>query len=557
MSEASSSRQTLTSYLTAPFSYCFQNAAAAESSDEDRQGLLRDEYDDADAISLLSNIHERSRRRSRRRDSRIPALMACGLFGRSKGQINPPQPQARRSRHDRTLSDSSNDSNNLVGARRGDEDAGVLDDRAIADISVSAAPDGDDQDDDDDQAAAKAAQEQAQAQERERAEAEEKAKAEAEAKAKAEAEAQAEAERRRERQLEAARLKREAEEEADRQKEQEAHLAAEEEAAIAKARRKAARKAAKAGLLQVKNEGQGAQRWRTEAEAEAAAGGFDFAPDPEDETAQHAMYYDDHEHQQHEQQPYHVESEYGYDQAGNDPNAYDGDYVVEEHQNGVVHHHHYYHAPPAPANKYGINPELLSPLSPHEFSQQASPLGEEEHVENDKDDRSEDEADIAGLSFGKKGRRKDGGGGGSGSGSGRARRGVPGSSSSGGSGSGSRSYVPAAPSSTGSSSKPSYRDRPRRHERQNSRSSNSSGGLYARGPSPGGQPVTSTSPTLPNLYEQGVKDGADGHAALYAQDTVFGRGKKRSYRDKTSTSGSNNGLLNTPRNPTFEGVHGL
>ncbi|GAC76813.1 hypothetical protein PANT_22d00203 [Moesziomyces antarcticus T-34] len=527
---------------------------------EERESLIGatasegDAFDDSDAISLLSNIADRDSRRggsaAARRRARARArahdrtcgtvwfdledwgrAMSCGLFGRGNRDANDSGRQraasigsvmsrgARRSnhasssgsvvatsRHSRSLSDASTDSGaSLSGpgfAESIDEDAGMLDDQAIARFGRS---EGASTSDEERQRGSPA-----EAQTKAEAEAELKAKAEAEARAQAEAEEQAKAERQKALDEEAARLKKEAEEESERQKQEEARLAAAEEAAIAKARRKAERKAAKAGLLKLQQETHAAQRWRTEAEAEAAAGGFSFAESDADQRMAEGD-----EPQAYAQQQYGYdggfEDERGmhegeYDQYG-DAEEPEGYYTVEERgPGGVVHHHHYYHAPPTGYTE-GDQYSLSTEFAPAAGAFIPDVSAAEPDVSHEKP-QSEDEADIAGLSFGrKKGPRRGDSGSASGSrsGSGLTPRAVPtaGGSSSGGSANGLRAPLSAS-SSTG---RPGYRDRPRRHERTSSKSSNSSSGLRSFASSalhaPPSTAATSVAPAmaLPNLYE--------------------------------------------------------
>ncbi len=417
------------------------------------------------------------------------------------------------SRHSRSLSDASTDSGaSLSGpgfAESIDEDAGMLDDQAIARFGRTEGAGTSDEE--------SQRESQAEAQAKAEAEAELKAMAEADAKAQAEAEAEEKAKAERQKALdeEAARLKKEAEAEAERQKQEEARLAAAEEAAIAKARRKAERKAAKAGLLKLQQETHAAQRWRTEAEAEAAAGGFSFAESDADQRVADQHFADGDEPEAYAQQQYGYDGGFDdergmhegeYDQYG-DAEEPEGYYTVEERApGGVVHHHHYYHAPPtgyAEGDQYSPSADFAPAAGA--FIPDAPTA--EPNASNEKP-QSEDEADIAGLSFGrKKGPRRGDSGSASGSrsGSGLTPRAVPtaGGSSSGGSANGLRAPLSAS-SSTG---RPGYRDRPRRHERTSSKSSNSSSGLRSFASSalhpPPSTAATSVAPAmaLPNLYE--------------------------------------------------------
>lgn len=486
-------------------------------------------------------------------------------------------------RHSRSLSDASTDSGgSLAGsgfAESIDADAGMLDDQAIARFGQpGAAPAADAQ------AEAEAGQLKAKAEE------EAKAKAEAEAAA---AEQQAQAERQKALEAEAARLEQEAEAEAQRQKEEEARLAAEEEAAIAKARRKAERKAAKAGLLKLQQETQAAQRWRTEAEAEAAAGGFAFADAEMDESHHHAEHgaYTQQQFNYHDQDYGEQEAMHGaeLDQYG-DAEETDGYYAtVQEHgPGGVVHHHHYYHAAPPAETE-----EFVYPTSPHAYDASAFadvPKTKVDEIDESTADKtvSEDEADIAGLSFGrKKGARRNDSGSASGSRSGNgltARTITDASSSSGGSASGHR--PPSASSS--SAGRTHYRDRPRRHEHTSSKSSNSSSGIFSYHSSntlhpnaapPSNAATSVTSPrALPNLYEpepvyatnvkQASGEGEEVAQAQFGKPDVDanefgvitagtnkgGAGRvKKSYRDKR---GQSQQLDETARG-SFEGFPGF
>lgn len=420
------------------------------------------------------------------------------------------------------MSDASTDSGgSLVGpdfAEDGDEDAGMLDDHDIARFGQKPP-----------RAAARDAGNEAEEAPTQN-DATTVAEANAKTQAEAEAEAKAQAERQRAREEEAAHLQKEAEAEARRQKEEEARLAAEEEAAIAKARRKAERKAARAGLLKLQQETQSAQKWRTEAEAEAAAGGFTFADaDDDTEATQHYSEEGQEEESARHNLNYHDAGYEGnqrmlsgeYDQYGDaDEAEAEGYYAtVEEHgPGGVVHHHHYYHAPPTGAEiepQYGYSSPHLA-VNAESFAD--APEEAEDHAAaNTEKGVSEDEADIAGLSFGRSksgSRRNDSGSvSGSRSGGGRTARSVP--RTNGGSSSGHSGIGHHGPTSTSSSSagghRPNYRDRPRRHERTSSKSSTSSSGLFSyhssntiHPPPPPSTVATSVvaSPTaLPNLYE--------------------------------------------------------
>lgn len=475
-------------------------ASSSARNRDERESLIPaggDDFDDSDAISLLSNIADRdsrrggsaARRRARARaraqgrtcgtfwlalEEFIPS-MSCGLLGRRKdndeeqrrqraASIGSVMSRGRRShageegvgasRHSRSLSDASTDSaGSLAGsgfAESVDADAGMLDDRDIArfgqpSTSSTAA-------DEADPSAATSTS---------KATAEEEAEAKAQAGA---AEADAQAERQKALEAEATRLQQEAEAEAQRQRKEEARLAAEEEAAIAKARRKAERKAAKAGLLKLQQETQAAQRWRTEAEAEAAAGGFGLADADEDESYDQ----DAQQHFNYQDAEYGIDEEMregDYELYGDAEEGQDGYYatVQEQGPGGVVHHHHYYHAAP-PVDEEEVF-EYRPSLPPVQFD------GPVESTTEQPGDKaiSEDEADIAGLSFGRKKSRShhnDTNSAGSRSGSGLHPRTIP--------------HTATSSSSSNSATRPGYRDRPRRgHGRTSSKSSNSSSGIFS------------------------------------------------------------------------------
>ncbi|SNX83020.1 uncharacterized protein MEPE_01726 [Melanopsichium pennsylvanicum] len=572
-------------------------AASSARAQDERYSLISgsDDFDDSDAISLLSNIANRDSRRGRtsaaaRRRARARArtqrrtcttlffdledgfrALSCGLLGSNAAGSDADAPGTQRAasirsvmsrgargsnlnqasssgvvrvrRHSRSLSDASTDSGgSLVSsgfAESCDQDAGMLDDTDIARFGQPTS-----------QAASSshALDATAASTMNAKAEAEAKAKNENEkARKKAEVEEEAEkakqeaAERQKALELEAARLKAEAEAEATLQAEEEARLAAAEEAAIAKARRKAERKAAKAGLLKLQHETQTARSkgWRTEAEAEAAAGGFGLADAEEEGVAEqyegrHFGDYNDGLPLEHELD----QGEYG--QYGDAEEASGDDYTtIEERGSGqVVHHHHYYHAAP----QYG--PEQFSYLSPHSgvgVLSDAPPLDHQhnlgaqnqpEPVADADKTVSEDEADIAGLSFGrKKSRRRrgdnDGSISGSRSGTGLTPRLVPSHTTGGSSSGGSANELHAtySASSSSSSGKAHYRDRSRRHERTSSKSSNSSAGIFSYQssnlmhphhppppPSTVATSIASPGSGLPNLYESEaiyVKQGMD------------------------------------------------
>lgn len=595
-------------------------ASASARNRDEREALIAnstssggDDFDDSDAISLLSNIADRDSRRgggasaAARRRARARARaqgrtcgtfwfdieewtrsMSCGLLGRGQGNSEENGGRqraasigsvmsrgARRtnassssasvvatSRHSRSLSDASTDSGgSLAGsgfAESVDADAGMLDDQAIARFGQPSASTTTDAQAET-ESAAEATAEQLKAKEVDEA----KAKAEAEA-----AELRAQAERQKALEAEAARLQQEAEAEAQRQKEEEARLAAEEEAAIAKARRKAERKAAKAGLLKLQQETQAAQRWRTEAEAEAAAGGFTFADAEGDEShdrqAEQGVYAQQH-FNYHDADYDAEEGMHGgdYDQYGDAEEA-DGYYAtVQEHgPRGVVHHHHYYHAAPPVEEE---EEEFVYPGSSAAVFADAPAYGakkeeEEEEVTEATADKtvSEDEADIAGLSFGRKksgSRRNDSGSAsGSRSGNGLTARITTGGSSSGGSASGHRG--PPSASSSSAAGRAHYRDRPRRHERTSSKSSNSSSGIFSYqssntlhpGAAPSSTAATSVTspPALPNLYESepiytNVKPNEAGATADEVAQAQFGKPDVDANEFGVITAGTNKG----------------
>lgn len=548
------------------FGWGRRDTSSARQQQEREMLIGRDEFDDSDAISLLSNIADRDARRGgsagarRRARARARAkaqgrmcgtfwfdledwgrAMSCGLLGRdgenediaearrqraaSIGSVmsrgarrnhteSSTAPSVATSRHSRSLSDTSTDSaGSLAGSgfAEVDADAGMLDDGEIARFGQPTTSAADTEAKAQAQAASAAAesntQAQAQAQAQAHADADAEAEAETLARARArtqEAQRQAAAERQQALEAEAARLSIEAEAEAQRQKDEEARLAAEEEAAIAKARRKAQRKAAKAGLLQLQQETKAAQRWRTEAEAEAAAGGFAFTDADRDEVeyGAYAQHHSDYADFRGEQEVQSAE----YDQYGDveQVDRYYAATVEERGAGGVVHHHHYYHTTPPVAEEDEFHYPL--PSSTYNDAETVKHESESSATAAVADQVSEDEADIAGLSFGRKKTRRDqGGSAGSRSGSGLRPAYTAGGSSSGGSGSGLRAAPTSASSSSGS--RAAYRDRPRRHERTNSTSSSgllshhSSNPLHARtAPSTAATSIASPS-ILPNLYE--------------------------------------------------------
>lgn len=531
--------------LPSPLSYCLPSSSRAQDDEPatsragERESLLAntaaadgDEYDDADAISLLSNIADedgrRARRRARRRNGGAGKLLACGLFGRSKKQIeatSTPRPRSRRAGHSRNASDSSVESAADTRVESGDEDAGMLPDEAIAVLSSPR----------------KAGASSSSA-----------SNADAAKRAKAEQKAQEEARRAAERDVQLA--------------EEEARLAAEEEAAIVKARRKAERRAAREGLLRVREESASKERgqWRTEAEAEAAAGGFGLGDMPGEGVDQQ----DWQGQGMHEGQAVdsYAQDEYmqGYDNEGYGPFA-----APEEHARGayfatpsgyaapqpqpeVVHHHHYYHAPPpAPAPpssslQPSINASVADRLlpSPTNLPALPSPSSAENEAIGTEPDEDEDDADIAGLGFSKRkgarrgaGGSRDSGGSGSGSRNSGSASGLRGHVMSNGSAAGLRGDSSAGGSAGGSvegssSAVPRYRDRPRRHERKDSRSTTSSSGRPFALPSPS---------ALPNLYEPLGPGIAASPSSPAAPGSIAGVGG--------SDAGSDAGRVRSPLSP--------
>jgi len=565
---AASLSEQIVSYISYPFASCLPSSSARNSNNHERQGLLSDSnYDDSDAISLLSNIRDRSRRRSRssrRREewSKRAAVVGCGLFGRPKGQIARREVtggDVLRAQHRRSASEDSaasiasydnsgpalSASGSFTGAQEsGDEDAGMLGDEDIAEISQSR----------DDDVEGQSGEAQGDVPSVHISAAEEESEEQREAKERAAIKAK---------------LDRDAEEYAKTQAEdaaklaaEEEALAAEEEAAIAKAKRKAERRAIKEGLIKVRNESQ-RERRRTEAEAEAAAGGFDFAEE-------HPREYD---YRQEEDPPRYAmthEEEYGYhDQQMQD------EYPQ---QPEIVHHHHYYHKPQPEEEVY--DDSLLSPNFRIQELPSFPSAGQDTKETTFEED--EDDADIAGITFSKsKKSRPRGGEGGSqthsngrsaGSGSGsrqsgsasgqgqsryEAHRRASDQSGEGGSGAGGGSS---------GSGKKSYRDRPRRHERTGSRSTGS-------GPGPReGVPSRSMarSPTIAESEDraEAAAGGFDDfvppqHAFTDEQGSAGYRAReRRSFGEQGSSSSSGQrrerqregpakreGGLNKPRNP--------
>jgi len=514
------------------------------------QGLLAnsDDYDDSDAISLLSNIADSDSRRIRSRNRRrirsgggiSGHLLACGLFGRSKSQIQNRQVTRGNVNRNSREEESGNESDGGTSAFRegesGDEDAGMLPDAAIAKLGSQ---------DEESETVPSSSNSST-------------SSSTVKSKSKSKQRKEAEAIKRQEEEAEAAAL------EDQRLAEEETRLAAEEEAAIAKARRKAERRAAKAGLLKVQNEAEARrnQAWRTEAGAEAAAGGFGFA---EEQGDQQEGYYDynqgDGYGEYNPEEHYHQgEGDYGrYEEGYNhQPPQYE--------QEGIVHHHHHYYAPSPeqdqPSNLNLAGPSnLLPPTGFPNLPALPSPTGNEEadldETTLQPQEEDEEEADIAGLSFGKKKRKgraesgsnSNGGGSNSRGGSSNGNRMIGGSHNSGsnngsvnGSGNGDgwrssrglpNSNQPSSdrdtspsnlfpnhqnPSSSSSGSgRASYRDKPRRHERTGSKSSGASSSRAAMG-IPGNTNSSSLSPTFnsPNFNSNSPSTVATSPTQLYS-----------------------------------------
>ncbi|CAO1618919.1 unnamed protein product [Sympodiomycopsis kandeliae] len=482
----------LSSYLSHPLSSCMPSSSRhrLDTDDDDderhynpseRSTLLHTEasYDDSDAISLLSNIASRdaqskSRRRRRARIRKLnqrsrqsgllglgdlaSTLLACGLFGRRGQEESSDDEQPQQRGHNRTQSqDSINTitSTDSIADRHnsGEEDAGSLAEDTIARLGQ---------------------QEQQQEDVVERGPTEEEV--------------------------------------AQQQAKEEEALAAQEEEALEKARRKAERKALR--KQQQQNE--------RDARAEAAAGGFD-----DDDHQQYHGYshgYHDGQEQQYHEQMYRDQEGYGDWHAPQEdyyahPHAHHGNEASYDDQ-PVIHHHHYY------TEEEAEPPSTLSPsalTSPPVFSPSAlpalpSPSEHEEATLKGEEVDEEDEADMAGLGLGrrrsKKGASAGAGTGSQGSGSqsrhSYTQRATARSNSS---MSDSKKYLSpsladstahrssfTANSSTSShdSDKPSYRNRPRRHERTGSRSTNtSSSGGRTRIVDGSNTLLRGTSPILP------------------------------------------------------------
>ncbi|UZJ53283.1 hypothetical protein CBS101457_002603 [Exobasidium rhododendri] len=575
--------------LNYPFAACLPSSSTSrQGAGHERQGLLSENaYDDSDAISLLSNIADRSRRRSRsarRREkwSKRAATLGCGLFGRPRGQIqrreattgNGPRSQHRRFNSDDSTASrdtsSDGDADNVqsltgnlsVAQDSGDEDAGMLVDEDIAEISQSREEEGGEEAGpvvptvhviepahDEEERHQKAIEEEERVNIR--------ATLDREAKETAKAEA----------------------EDALRLAEEEAAVAAEEEAAIAKAKRREERRAIKHGLMKVKAEGQ-RERRRTEAEAEAAAGGFDFAEEVEQE--EHRAYNDREERFDYSEEPYEYHSQYT--EGGPEEYDYQEQQQQQQRQQEVVHHHHYYHE--AQPEEDSFDGRLLSPNFRIADLPVVGSLEKQEGFAQKEEEEDEDDADIAGITFSKskKSRSREEGGSntysrsnGSGSGSRQS-----------GSGSGQRQaryeahrkgsdHSAEGHSGEGSSTtggKSSYRDRPRRHERTGSRSTGSGagGGTKLREGVP--SRTMMASPTIPESGDDQADAAAGGFDDLVpSAETVAAQwkepGQNETYtsdrRGSSTNTGSNsssgqrrerrkregvsNGALNMPRNP--------
>ena len=366
-------------------------------------------------------------------------------------------------------------------------------------------------------------------------------------------------------------------------------MAAEEEAAIAKAKRRAERRAIKEGLNKVRTESQ-RERRRTEAEAEAAAGGFDFAEEEERDEHQQEFDYREDKGGYGDNSPQYT-SEYG---LANGPEGYG--YHQQQYQQQteypspqlqqqeVVHHHHYYREPQAEEEMY--DDRLLSPNFRIAELPGADSVGQdtqETAVEEDEDD-----ADIAGITFSKSKKSRSRGEGGSNSYSAGRSNGSGSGSRQSGSASGQRQVryeahrkgsdqsaegLNGGGGSSSAGGKKSYRDRPRRHERTGSRSTGSGTGGRLREGVP--SRAMMASPTIPEIGDQQADAAAGGFddfvppAEYTAVDDVGEAAARGGYRPRerynggdqgsASSSGprrerrregpSGGGGLNMPRNP--------
>jgi hypothetical protein len=462
--------------------------------------------------------------------------------------------------------------------------------------------------------------------------ADEEAQRAAEAKAAAAKAEQEAAERRAALEAEAEAARKAADEEAVRKAEEAAALAAQQEAdaaaaeaealeaaALAKERRRAERRAARAALAAVRDEG-GRSRYQTEAEAEAAAGGFEFADAPE-QPDEYPGSYGAHASRRAPQEHWGLASGpegYGYEQNGYEHDEYgqyrdsrqqhfydaqyeagNGHFQPQELPQEVVHHHHYYHEPPSA----GSEPEPTSYLSPPALPALPSPIVGEDESLNREVEEDEEDADIAGLGFSKRRAPRSG-----------AAFGGSRSAGSGGSGSQSRASGSAtgpryqvspsfafggAPlsddarirsadgSNEGGSSaagRPSYRDRPRRHERRDSRSTTSSAGRPREGLAPraagGRSPVLGGVRELDIAANEDAADAAAGgfdsvvppplpssHSPLLSPDSAAmpppaSTRAKQSYRERragnaeTSSAGSSSAPRSSPRKAAERGGSG-
>lgn len=568
--------QQIVSYISYPFASCLPSSCRRDTTANERQGLLSDanyhdsdanyhdgdaNYHDSDAISLLSHIANRSRRQSRlsrrrKERSKRAEMLGYGLFGRPKGQIQKravTDGDGLRSHHQRADSQDSvasrdvesdeegNVARSLTGGfggeqESGDEDAGMLGDEDIAEISHSREEQVEDV-------------------------------------STVQASKSEEKEAATERAVLKAKMEKDAKEYAKAQAEDTARLAAEEEAlaALAKAKRSAEKRAIKEGLFLVRNDSQ-RQRRRTEAEAEAAAGGFDFAEEVPNQEPEHIDYRDD-------------DAGYGPPQyglasgpdgyglaSGPDGYGYPQHYPQEEYvspssqQPEIVHHHHYYHES-QPEEEESYHESLLSP----HFRIQEPPTFPQPGQDTKEATFEEDDADIAGITFSKNRRsRTRGEGGSNGHSAGRSGGSRHSASTNGQRRAPSRYEAHRRESQYsnegGSGTAVGYRDRPRRHERTASRSTGSGAGAR--------EGVSSRSmarsPTIQVGNDQRAEAAAGGFDDFVPpstqqdleQDEVVGyRSKERkTHRDNGSASssgqrrerkreGSAKVELNAPRNP--------
>ncbi|CAO1619783.1 unnamed protein product [Jaminaea pallidilutea] len=434
--EQASTSNSTTSTLLAPFSAClptsrhssnangtattapsFRAFFTQRQTEEESRRLLNDhdhsnnersgrhanhDSDDSDAISLLSNIADRTgarsgasarrmaRARAQRSRSRqsgwlgagdlASSLLACGLFGRPKGaarDAEQPLPgrgdSLRSQNHNRSQSIgsiASSDGGQSVATtawsdaeggfgrlpRQGEEDAGSLGDETIAKLVHKQNTTTDHQAD---ERRAPAVSDEEHAPSLPSAEAQER---------------------------------------------EEAELARQEEEAIARARRKAQRKAAKQqsaieGSNEPSDENHGSFRhrslWQTEAGAEAAAGCFAFAEDGDD--GEMGGF-----------QEANLGSERAidedlYEQDGDGQDKHFFEEIEEQQPQTIVHHHYYYDDEgqqsldcDGETRSYTQVPALVVPAEPQQANEQKG----DDSVENDLDE--EEDADIAGLGLGRR-----------------------------------------------------------------------------------------------------------------------------------------------------------